>query len=59
MNIAEFTALADAAFDRDDTLYVCPVCDVAMGKMVCPDCGDYKGIPVAEWEALNGEKWEN
>lgn len=59
MLLSEFTAAADAAFDRDDTLYVCVFCDVPMGNIVCPECGDYKGaVSVEEWEAQTGEKWE-
>ena len=60
MKMEEFVAAADAAFDRDDTLYVCVFCDVVIDLIVCPDCGDYKGaVTVAQWEEMNGEKWEN
>ena len=62
MLIADFTAAADAAFDRDDTLYVCEYCVTAVPRnaIVCPDCGDFHYImSVQDWEATTGEVWED
>lgn len=61
MNIIEFTAAADAAFDRTLDRYVCLFCDIEVSNIAitCKSCQEYKGIiPMSEWEEINGEEWE-
>ena len=62
MNIDEFTAAADAAYDRTLDRYVCLFCDieVSMDSITCKSCQDYKGIvTMLNWEEINGEEWED
>ena len=51
-------------FRSDRTLdrYVCVFCDLEVSNVAitCNECQEYKGIiPMEEWEAINGEAWED